>query len=107
MSETERDHGPQPLETLLRRWGLENHDLVDASLEQLTHKQVQRAKSGRQLTLKMMMKVSRALNIAIWQRLDAAKKEQFFEYGHKHLFTYAKGFDAAAPEPNAALLPPA
>jgi hypothetical protein len=107
MSELERDHGPQPLEPLMQRWGLGNHDLVGASLEQLTHKQVQRAKSGRRLTLKMMMKVTRALNVAIWQRLEAAQKEQFVEYGHKHLFSYAKGFDAELPDPNAGLLPPA
>ncbi len=104
MSESERDHGPQPLNDLMARWKLENHDLVSASLEQLTHKQVQRARTGRMLTLKMMMKVTRALNVAIWQRLGAADKERFVEYGHKHLFTYAKGFEPGRADPNEALL---
>lgn len=47
----ERDFGTQPLDGLMEMWGLSNHDLVAASPEQLTHKQVQRARTGRQLTL--------------------------------------------------------
>ena len=56
----ERNHGEQPLEELMKRWNLTNHDLVAISTEQLTHKQVQKARQGRQLTLKMMQKVCRA-----------------------------------------------
>ncbi len=97
------DHGPQPLGTLMDKWGLENHDLVEASPEQLTHKQVQRARQGRRLTLKMMMKVNRAYNIAIWNRLDKEQKEQFVEYGHKELFSYAKGYEEGWRDPNLAL----
>lgn len=99
----ERDLGPQPLESLMTRWGLANHDLVDVSTEQLTHKQVQRAKAGRRLTLKMMMKVARAFNVAIWNRLSREKKEQFVEYGHKDLFSYAKGYSPEAADPNEAM----
>jgi len=104
MSELERDHGPQPLDQLMTRWKLENHDLVSASLEQLTHKQVQRARSGRRLTLKMMMKVTRALNVAIWNRFQPAQKEQFVEYGHKQVFSYAKDYNAEKPDPNEPLM---
>lgn len=104
MSEIERDHGAQPLDQLMIRWKLENHDLVSASLEQLTHKQVQRARGGRRLTLKMMMKVTRALNVAIWDRFDKEKKELFVEYGHKHLFSYAKGYEEGKADPNEALI---
>ena len=54
----ERDMGTQPLDGLMEAWGLTNHDLVETSPEQLTHKQVRRARTGRLLTLKMMMKVN-------------------------------------------------
>jgi len=84
----------------MEAWGLSNHDLVDASPEQLTHKQVQRARKGRRLTLAMMMKVTRALNIAIWYRLEKEEREDYFEYFHKHLFNYAKGYDADFEDPN-------
>ncbi len=100
MEELTRDHGPQPLIALMERWGIESHDLVDASPEQLTHKQVQRAKSGRQLTLKMTMKVARALNLAIWKKLTAEDRLKFIEYLHRDLFSYSKGFDAEKSDPN-------
>ena len=99
-----RDRGPQPVGDLMERWGLSNHDLVDASPEQLTHKQVQRACKGRVLTLAMMQKVTRTLNIAVWYRLKKEEREDYFEYFHKHLFNYAKGFDAAFEDPNGALM---
>ena len=105
MEEPTRDHGPQPLIEFMEKWKLTNHELVEASPEQLTHKQVQRARSGRQLTLAMMQKVARTLNIAIWNRLPKEQKEVFFEYLHRHLFNYAKGYDAAWADPNEALLP--
>ena len=97
---TGRNHGEQPLDELMTRWHLTNHDLVEISPEQLTHKQVQKARQGRQLTLKMMQKVCRALNVAIWERLTPMQKEQYFEYMHKHVFSYAKGYDPAWKDPN-------
>ena len=104
MSDNERELGPQPLGVLMGKWGLSNHDLVDASPEQLTHKQVQRACSGRRLTLKMMMKLARSLNIAIWYRLKADEREVFEEYLHKDLFSYSKGFEAGAHDSNGSLI---
>ena len=98
------DLGKQPLETMMEVWQLSNHDMVNVSTEQLTHKQVQRAKSGRRLTLKMMQKVTRAFNVAIWYRLNDEQKESYFEYMHKHLFNYAKGFDAKFEDPNVNLI---
>ena len=50
----ERDLGLQPLDKMMDEWGLDNHQLVEVSTEQLTHKQVQKARKGRRLTLKMM-----------------------------------------------------
>ena len=51
MDELTREHGPQPLDGLMDRWKLSSHDLVNASTEQLNHKQVQKARKGRHLTL--------------------------------------------------------
>ena len=94
------DHGPQPLDGLMEKWGLSNHELVETSTEQLTHKQVQKARKGRQMTLKMMMKVNRAFNITIWNGLTDEEKEEYFEYSHAHLFNYAKGYEADWEDPN-------
>jgi DNA-binding Xre family transcriptional regulator len=105
MEEPTRDHGSQPIDGLMERWKLGNHDLVEASTEQLSHKQVQKARKGRQLTLHLMQKVCRALNVAIWNRFTDAQKEVYVEYMHRHLFDYAKGYDANWQDPNVALMP--
>jgi len=102
MSE-ELDLGPQPVADILKGWGLENHDLVEISPEQLTHKQVQKAGSGRKLTLKMKQKVARTLNFAVWGRLTDEEREQFTEYFPKHLFNYNKGYEAG--DPNEGMYP--
>ncbi len=104
-TENERTNSPQRIDAIMQLWGLENHDLVDVSLEQLTHKQVQKARAGRQLTLKMMQKVARALNVAIWERLPAESRELYYEYIHRDLFSYAKGYDADWADPNSGLRP--
>ncbi len=104
-AENERNHGPQRIDGIMQLWGLENHDLVNVSLEQLTHKQVQKARQGRQLTLKMMQKVARALNVAIWNLLPAESRELYYEYIHRDLFSYAKGYEADWVDPNTALVP--
>lgn len=103
--ENERNHGTQRIDDIMRLWGLENHDLVDVSIEQLTHKQVQKARQGRQLTLKMMQKVARALNVAIWNRLAPEQRESYYEYWHFDLFSYAKGYKPDWQDPNTALAP--
>ena len=104
MSNTEeRDLGTQPLDAILTGWQLDNHDVVEASPEQLTHKQLVRARNGRRLTLKMMTKVTRTVNFAVWGRLTDEEREQFTEYSPKQLFTYSKGADAAYVDPNKAL----
>lgn len=107
MEDATREHGPQPLDHLMVRWQLTNHDLVGASTEQLNHKQVQKARKGRQLTLHLMLKVTRALNAAARATLDKERQPQFSEYLHRHLFTYAKTHDPAGTDPNEALAPPA
>lgn len=96
----ERDLGVQPLDRMMKEWGLDNHGMVEVSTEQLTHKQVQKARTGRRLTLKMMQKVNRAFNVAIWYKLNKEQKEAYYEYMHRDLFNYAKGYDADWVDPN-------
>jgi len=103
--EDPREHGPQPLDELMEKWKITNHQLVETSTEQLNHKQVQKARKGRQLTLTMMQKVCRALNITIWHRLNKEQKEIYFEYMHRHLFDYAKGHEADWADPNTGMYP--
>lgn len=96
----ERDLGVQPLDAMMAAWNVGNHDMVEVSTEQLTHKQVQKARMGRRLTLKMMQKVTRALNVTIWYRLNDEQKEAYYEYMHRDLFNYAKGADPDWQDPN-------
>ena len=102
----DRNHGPQPLDAILDHWGLTNAELVASAGEQLTHKQVQRARKGRQLTLRMMMKLTRLLNEVITANLPKEKLTGFTPYLHRDLFTYAKGHDPSRPDPNATLIDP-
>jgi len=108
MEDISRDHGLQPLDQLMTRWRLSNHDLVEAaahSFAQLNHKQVQKGRKGRQLTLHLMQKVTRGLNDAIFLSLPKDKREAFEPYLHRHLFDYAKGHDPQWQDPNADLMP--
>jgi hypothetical protein len=51
-----------PIDGILRERGLDNAALVRASTEQLTFKQVQKARAGRPLTANIRAKITRALN---------------------------------------------
>lgn len=76
----QRDLGTQPLDALLSDLAIDNHELVAASTEQLTHKQVQKARKGRRLTKNIQMKVKNALENAVAARGEArvfALKELF------------------------------
>ncbi len=76
----QRDLGTQPLDSLLSDLAIDNHELVSASTEQLTHKQVQKARKGRRLTKNIQMKVKNALERAVAVRGEArvfALKELF------------------------------
>lgn len=104
MDELTRDHGLQPLDGLMVRWNLTNHELVEVSEEQLNHKQVQKARRGRQLTLHLMQKMMRALNAKVVATLPKEDRVKFVPYLHKQLFNYAKGYDAAWTDPNEELM---
>jgi hypothetical protein len=80
----ERDFGPQPLDALLTELGIENHALVAASTEQLTHKQVQKARKGRYITINIQRKILKALNTAV----PAGEEGEKIVYELGQLFNY-------------------
>ncbi len=55
------DLGAQPLDDIMTRLGLSNHDLVSASTQQLTHKMVGKGRRGKWLTLKAQQKILTAI----------------------------------------------
>ncbi len=59
--EIQRDLGLQPIDQLMKQWGVENHELVEVSTEQLTHKQVQKARKGRRVTINIQRKIFNAI----------------------------------------------
>ncbi len=61
---TERNLGAQPIAGIMASHNLKPHDLVSASVEQLTHKMVTRACRGRRLTDNTKSRVLDALNLA-------------------------------------------
>jgi len=87
----------------MTRWGVSNHELVATSVEQLNHKQVQKARKGRQLTLHLMLKLTGTLNDAILTKLPKEARADFTPYLHKHLFDYAKGHEPDWTDPNVGL----
>ena len=71
------NNGPQPIIDIMAVHKLIPHDLVAASVDQITHKMIKRACSGRRLTQNVKLKVRNAIN-------NAAKKD----YTLKDLFNY-------------------
>ena len=63
-SEIERNLGEQPIARIMQDHDLKPHDLVAASLVEMTHKMVSRACKGRRLPLNTQTKVLAALNRA-------------------------------------------
>ena len=61
--------GTQPLDALMDARGLKNHDLVAADSElNLTHKEVAKARKGRQLTAHTQRRILSALNACLKAR---------------------------------------
>jgi len=77
MSDKILELGVQPLDAIMEQHGFKNHDLVAASTEGLTHKQVQKGRKGRRLTRNIQDKIISALS--------AASSES---YTQAQLFTY-------------------
>jgi len=77
----EMDVGVQPLDALMRERGLSNHDLVAASPPGfVNHKQIQKARKGRRLTLRMQEKVLRALELALNDDSAPVAFDRVFSY---------------------------
>ena len=72
------EHGVQPLDALLNQLGLKNADLVAASTEFLTHKQVNKARRGRRLTVNVQLKILNALNKKSGEK--KFRREELFNY---------------------------
>jgi hypothetical protein len=69
--------GIQPLDKIMEERGLKNHDLVAASKDGLTHKQVQKGRKGRHLTRNIQDKIVAALSAFT---KEAYKLDQLFNY---------------------------
>jgi hypothetical protein len=71
------DAGIQPLDALMNEQGLKNHDLVEASPENLTHKQVNKARHGRKVTFRLQKRI-----LSVWNSLqeEVFVLEQLFTY---------------------------
>lgn len=77
MSDKELELGIQPLDKIMEDRGLKNHDLVAASKDGLTHKQVQKGRKGRRLTRNIQDKIVTALSAAT---KETYKIDQLFNY---------------------------
>lgn len=77
MDDIKRDLGEQPIAQIMRDLELIPHDLVANSTEQLTHKMVKKACSGRRLSSNVKIKIR-----------DAINRKAGREYSTKELFNY-------------------
>ena len=77
MSDKELELGVQPLDKIMEERGLKNHDVVAASKDGLTHKQVQKGRKGRRLTRNIQDKIVAALSAAT---KETYKIDQLFNY---------------------------
>jgi len=77
MTEKQLELGPQPLDEIMTSLDLKNHDLVAASTEGLTHKQVQKGRKGRRLTRNIQDKIIAALCAA---SSESHTRPQLFTY---------------------------
>ena len=82
-NEAPMDVGLQPLDALMNKLEISNHDLVAAVQPgYLTHKQVQKGRKGRRLTPKIQDKILHALNVFIDG--EDYTIEDLFNYRGKH-----------------------
>ena len=77
MSDKDLELGIQPLDAIMEERGLKNHDLVAASKDGLTHKQVQKGRKGRRLTRHIQDKIVVALTVFTGVNY---KLDQLFNY---------------------------
>ncbi|MEN7974102.1 MAG: hypothetical protein ABFR47_09755 [Verrucomicrobiota bacterium] len=74
--------GTQPLDAIMTEKGIKNHDLVAiAPAGFINHKQVQKARKGRRLTMHMQQKIFDTLNI--YSAPESYEWEDLFTYRGK------------------------
>ena len=79
MSEIEMNVGVQPLDAIMTEKDIKNHDLVEVAPPGfITHKQIQKGRKGRRLSMHMQDKVLDALNAFVAPE----------SYEFKELFNY-------------------
>jgi hypothetical protein len=78
-SDNPMEQGTQPLDAVMVEMNLSNHDLVVANKGQLTHKTVNKARKGRQLTKRSQRKVIDAVN-AVRGGRSPYQLEDLFSY---------------------------
>lgn len=77
MTDSSLEFGIQPLDRIMEELGLKNHDLVAASKDGLTHKQVQKGRKGRRLTRNVQDKIAAAISSSTG---TVYKLDQLFNY---------------------------
>lgn len=77
MNDKELELGTQPLDKIMEERGLKNHDLVAASKDGLTHKQVQKGRKGRRLTRNIQDKITESISYCTG---TSYKTDQLFNY---------------------------
>ncbi len=73
-----------PLDEILNQFKITNNDLVEASQEQLTYKQIRKARLGKPMTSNIQGKITRALNCCLLAQGDQACEKR--AYTQKELF---------------------
>lgn len=80
--ELEMNVGVQPLDAIMTEKEIKNHDLVAAMPPGfITHKQVQKARKGRRLTMNMQDKLVEAMNE--WSKPESYTFKDLFNYRGK------------------------
>ncbi|VGO11541.1 hypothetical protein PDESU_00085 [Pontiella desulfatans] len=80
--EIEMNVGTQPLDAIMTEKNIKNNDLVSiAPPGFITHKQIQKGRKGRRLTMHMQQKILDALNI--YSGDETYEWEQLFTYRGK------------------------
>ena len=78
MNGDKREFGTQPLDAFMIMRGLANTDVVRSSTQQLTHKMVAKARSGRRVTVNIQSKIFKALKTLFPEEILTS--DQLFNY---------------------------
>lgn len=78
MPPLEKEYGLQPLDKLISDINLKNEDLVKRSTQQLTFKQVRKARLGQRITPNIQFKILKALNGCLGE--EKYKVAELFNY---------------------------